>query len=152
MIQLPRSLEATAQFIGGPEMRDVKSIARFPEPQYWNGNFALEIEGFGHGSSLAIATNRAFREIMSDPRMRYKCPNSAANNKLHSAARNALRFLTDMHTYKHMYIHTIGVVEADLSHPRCGLLGASSVLAFFSEVLNRIESLSISAGMASFAR
>ena len=74
MIQLPRSLEATAQFIGGPEMRDVKSIARFPEPQYWNGNFALEIEGFGHGSSLAIATNRAFREIMSDPRMRYKCP------------------------------------------------------------------------------
>ena len=55
-------------------MRDVKLIARFPEPQYWRGDLALEIEGFGHGSSLAVATNRAFREIMSDHRMRYKCP------------------------------------------------------------------------------
>ena len=55
-------------------MRDVKLTARFPESQYWKGDLALEIDGFGQGSSLAIATNRAFRYIMSDPRMRYKCP------------------------------------------------------------------------------
>jgi hypothetical protein len=51
-------------------MKEVRMIARFPESQYGG----LETLGYGEGSNLAIAMNRAFRAILRDPRLRYKVP------------------------------------------------------------------------------
>jgi hypothetical protein len=53
-------------------MKEVRILARFPEQQYCRNGSMLELSGFGTGSTLAIATNRAFRSMLESPEMRYK--------------------------------------------------------------------------------
>jgi hypothetical protein len=55
-------------------MKEVRLTAFFPESQYQRNGAALELSGFGTGSTLAIAMNRAFRSMLENPQMRYKVP------------------------------------------------------------------------------
>jgi hypothetical protein len=55
-------------------MKDVAILARFPEERYERNGYPLEIMGRGTGSSLAVAINRAVREMLQSPEMRHKSP------------------------------------------------------------------------------
>ena len=55
-------------------MKEVRITVRFPEQQYCRNGSLLELSGFGTGSSLAVAANRAFRSVLESPELRYKVP------------------------------------------------------------------------------
>ena len=55
-------------------MKEVTLIARFPEQQYCKNGIPLELFGSGEGSTLAVAMNRAFRSVLTNPLIRYKVP------------------------------------------------------------------------------
>lgn len=49
-------------------------MARFPEERYERNGYPLEITGTGKGSSLAVAVNRAMRDMLQNPELRHKSP------------------------------------------------------------------------------
>jgi len=55
--------------------KEVNIIACFADQRYERDGRMLEISAYGRGTSLAIAVNRAFRNVLQDPQIKHKSPN-----------------------------------------------------------------------------
>jgi hypothetical protein len=55
--------------------KEVRIIAYFSDERYAKNGSMLTIRGYGRGSSLSVAINRAFRDVLKDPQIHHKSPN-----------------------------------------------------------------------------
>lgn len=55
--------------------KEVRIIAYFADQRYAKDGAILKVPGFGQGSSLSVAINRAFRDVLKSPEIRHKSPN-----------------------------------------------------------------------------
>ena len=55
--------------------KEVSVIAYFADGRYAKNGSILAIRGYGKGSSLSVAVNRAFREVLKNPQIRHRSPN-----------------------------------------------------------------------------
>ena len=54
--------------------KEASIIVYFPEERYSKHGPTLRIQGHGTGSTLSVALNRAFKNVLKDPQIFHKSP------------------------------------------------------------------------------